>query len=115
MREPKRYQMKAAKMVELIAKFDVHPVEAMQLTGDGHSDIDVYRWVEEAVGGLGPVEILSQDVGVSIDPSTGFMMIAAKKGLIYVAIPDDWVIRDANGDFGKVSPDEFASSYEIIE
>jgi hypothetical protein len=122
MRKPQRYQMKPNALVDLlhdklgtpsVGEIKMEIIEAMQLKGNGQADMDVYRWVEDAVGGLGPIEILEQKEGVSVDPATGFMMLATSEGMVYVS-PGYWVIRYPKGNFDKCEPDVFEATYDPI-
>ena len=84
-------------------------IEAMQLIGSQNDA--VYRWAESYVGSFNP---LSDDIptqGVSIDPATGFMLIATLEGVMQ-AKPGDWIIRGVQGEFYPCKPDIFEQSYE---
>lgn len=115
--EPLRYYLKSSVIVELLKAdkdADMHPVEAMQFTGYGPKDINIYRWVEGVVGGFGSIDILSQTSGVSVDPSNGYMMLATKQGVAYIT-PGDWLIRHLlKGDFAKCDEETFKATYEHI-
>ena len=97
-------------------KFRKKPVEieAMRLMGS-HHDADVYRWVED--NSQGSFDPLSGEVpasGCSIDPETGFFLIATLEGVMQ-AKPGDWIIRGVQGEFYPCKPDIFAATYELIE
>ena len=86
-------------------------LEAMQLTGSGPHDIEVYQWIENHVGGFGPVELQGEQKGVSVDPRTGFMLLATPDG-VKEAEPGDWIIRGIRGDFHPIKPDVFKATYD---
>lgn len=115
--KPKRYLMKPDHIVHLLnsgVDVKLEAIEAMQLSGDGSLDIHIYTWLEQTVKGLGSEEIHLQKSGVSVDPSTGFMMIATTDGVIY-AIPSDWIVRYPKGNFDKCEPNDFDKTYEEME
>jgi hypothetical protein len=98
-------------------KFRKKPVEieARQLAGTAGDLHSVYQWVEENTAGS--FEPLSDQVpvsGVSIDPATGFMLIATLEGVMQ-AKPGDWIIRGVQGEFYPCKPDIFAATYEPVE
>ena len=86
-------------------------IEAMRLvgtTGDYHA---VYRWVEDHVGSFDPLDDLVPAQGVSIDPATGFVLIATLEGVMQ-AKPGDWIIKGVQGEFYPCKPDIFDATYE---
>lgn len=52
--------------------------------------------------------------GVSIDPATGFLLIATLEGVMQ-AKPGDWVIRGVQGEFYPCRDDIFRATYEAVE
>ena len=95
-------------------KFRKKPVviEARQLTGDAAEWLSIYQWIETNT--LGSFDPLSWDVpasGVSIDPATGFLLIATLDGVMQ-AKPEDWIIRDVLGNFYPCRPYVFEANYE---
>lgn len=86
-------------------------LEAMQLTGSGPHDIKVYQWVEQYVGGFGAVTLRGESKGISVDPKTGFMLIATPKGVIE-AEPGDFIIHAVTGEFRAMKGDVFRATYE---
>lgn len=93
-------------------KFRKKPVlvEARQLTSETASDI--YTWVEANTQGSFNVEDDARPAnGVSIDPSTGRMIIATVEGDAYASL-GDWIIRDDQGEFSRCKQDVFDATYE---
>ena len=87
-------------------------VEAMQLVGTNAETHAVYQWIEANT--QGSFDPLSEEIpasGVSIDPATGFFLIATLEGVMQ-AKPGDWIIRDIKGEFYPCGPDIFAATYE---
>ena len=97
-------------------KFRKRPViiEAMQLVGTNAETHAVYQWIEANT--QGSFDPLSEEIpasGVSIDPATGFFLIATLEGVMQ-AKPGDWIIRDIKGEFYPIKPNVFADSYEEV-
>jgi hypothetical protein len=91
-------------------------IEARQLLGtDGEIHSNVYKWVEENTqGSFDPYSRPVPASGVSIDPSTGFLLLATLEGVMQ-AKPGDWIIRGVQGEFYPCKPDIFEQTYEAIE
>ena len=90
-------------------------IEAMQLTGGPAQWNDVYRWIEHNTqGSFDPLAAEVPASGVSIDPATGFVLIATLEGVMQ-AKPEDWIIRGVQGEFYPCKPDIFAATYEAVE
>jgi len=90
-------------------------IEAMQLTGSSGEIHAVYQWVENNTqGSFDPLDPITPGSGVSIDPSTGFMLIATLEGVMQ-AKPGDYIIRGIQGEFYPCKPDIFEASYEPAE
>ena len=90
-------------------------IEAMQLVGTNADTHAVYQWVEANT--QGSFDPLSEEIpasGVSIDPATGFFLIATLEGVMQ-AKPGDWIIRGVQGEFYPCKPDIFAATYEPAE
>lgn len=97
-------------------KFRKKPVEveAMQLVGDNADIHAVYLWVESnSQGSFDPDDDELPGSGVSIDPATGFMLIATLEGIMQ-AKPGDWIIRGVQGEFYPCKPDIFEATYEPV-
>ena len=97
-------------------KFTKRPVtiEARQLAGSTADFHDVYMWVEgNTQGSFDPDDIETPASGVSIDPATGFMLIATLEGIMQ-AKPGDWIIRGVQGEFYPCKPDIFEATYELV-
>lgn len=90
-------------------------IEARQLVGR-NSDMDyIYKWIEEnTLGSFDPDTKIIPTSGVSIDPATGFILIATLEGVM-TAKPGDWVIKGVQGEFYPCKPDIFAETYEPVE
>jgi hypothetical protein len=86
-------------------------IEARQLDGTS-KDHDVYLWVEaNSQGSFNPDDMVLPANGVSIDPATGFMLIATLEGVMQ-AKPGDWIIQGVAGEFYPCKPDIFEATYE---
>ncbi len=95
-------------------KFRKKPVviEARQLAGTSAEVLDVYQWIERNTqGSFDPLAAEVPASGVSIDPATGFVLIATLEGVMQ-AKPEDWIIRGVQGEFYPCKPDVFAATYE---
>ena len=76
---------------------------------------DVYQWIEaNTQGSFDPLADEVPTSGVSIDPATGFMLIAHLEGVMQVK-PGDWIIRGVQGEFYACKPDIFAATYEPVD
>ena len=90
-------------------------VEARQLVGTTAEMHSVYQWVEENTqGSFDPDADQVPATGVSIDPATGFMLIATFEGVMQ-AKPGDYVIQGVQGEFYPCKPDIFEATYEPTE
>lgn len=95
-----------------MSEYRKRPVVVEAKCLDGTNDLDVYRWVEEQThGSFDPTADEIPSSGVSIDPATGFMLIATLEGVMQVR-PGDWIIRGVQGEFYPCKPDIFAKTYE---
>ena len=87
-------------------------VEAMQLVGTNAETHAVYQWIEANT--QGSFDPLSEEIpasGVSIDPATGFFLIATLEGVMQ-AKPGDWIIRGVQGEFYPIKDSIFRETYE---
>lgn len=90
-------------------------VEAMQLVGTNADMHAVYSWVERNTqGSFDPYADDTPASGVSIDPATGFMLIATLEGVMQ-AKPGDYIIRGVQGEFYPCKPDIFEATYDLVE
>jgi hypothetical protein len=90
-------------------------VEAMQLIGSTSDWHDVYLWVERSTqGSFDPYAEEIPASGVSIDPATGFMLIATLEGVMQ-AKPGDYIIQGVQGEFYPCKPDIFEATYESVD
>ena len=90
-------------------------IEARQLVGTNAEFNAVYQWIEANT--QGSFDPLSEEIpasGVSMDPATGFFLIATLEGVMQ-AKPRDWIIRGVQGEFYPCKPDIFAATYEPAE
>ena len=90
-------------------------VEAMQLVGTNAETHAVYKWIEANT--QGSFDPLSEEIpasGVSIDPTTGFFLIATLEGVMQ-AKPGDWIIRGVQGEFYPIKSDIFEATYERVD
>ena len=89
--------------------------EAATLTGTLPNDHDIYLWVEaNTQGSYDPYSTEVPATGVSIDPATGFMLIATLEGVMQ-AKPGDYIIRGVQGEFYPCKPEIFEQTYEEVE
>ena len=90
-------------------------IEAMKLNGRTTNDHDVYLWVEaNSQGSFDPLADEVPASGVSIDPATGFFLIATLEGVMQ-AKRGDYIIRGVQGEFYPCKPDIFEATYEPVE
>ena len=97
-------------------KFRKKPIviEAMQLVGTNAEMHAVYQWVEaNTQGSFDPHADMLPASGVSIDPGTGFMLIATLEGVMQ-AKPGDWIIQGVQGEFYPCKPDIFEATYVAV-
>lgn len=88
-------------------------IEAMQLTGTPAEMHAVYQWVEaNTQGSFDPDADEVPASGVSIDPATGFFLIATLEGVMS-AKPGDYIIRGVQGEFYPCKADIFEATYEM--
>ena len=89
-------------------------VEARQLVGSNAETYDVYQWIESNTqGSFNPLDSEVPASGVSIDPATGFLLIATLEGVMQ-AKPGDYIIRGVSGEFYPCKPDIFEATYEEV-
>lgn len=94
-------------------------IETMRLEGTTGEIHAVYRWIEENTAGSYDTNARDEngdrlpgpDSGVSIDASTGFLVIATLEGEM-TAKPGDWIIRGVAGEFYPCKPEIFEATYE---
>lgn len=99
-----------------MARYRKKPVEieARQLVGTTADMHAVYQWVEaNTQGSFDPESPELPAAGVSIDPATGFMLIATLEGVMQ-AKPGDYIIRGVQGEFYPCKPDIFEATYEPV-
>lgn len=90
-------------------------IEARQLVGTTSEMHAVYLWVEaNTEGSFDPAAEEIPASGVSIDPSTGFMLIATLEGVVQ-ASPGDWIIRGIAGEFYPCKPEIFEATYDRVD
>jgi hypothetical protein len=88
-------------------------IEARRLDGTA-KDNDVYQWVQaNTQGSFDPYSEIPIS-GVSIDPATGFMLIATLEGVMQ-AKPGDWIIQGVAGEFYPCKHDIFEATYESVD
>jgi hypothetical protein len=90
-------------------------IEARQIAGATAEMMDVYLWVEaNTQGSFEPYADELPGSGVSIDPATGFMLIATLEGVMQ-AKPGDYIIQGVQGEFYPCKPDIFEATYEKVD
>ena len=90
-------------------------IEAWQFVGTNAEINAVYQWIEANT--QGSFDPLSEEIpasGVSIDPATGFLLIATLEGVMQ-AKPGDWIIRGVQGEFYPIKDSIFRETYEPAE
>jgi len=100
-------------------------IEARQFLGGGagphggptpHSTSEthaIYKWIERNTqGSFDFAGDERPELGVSIDPADGRMVIATLEGDMHVS-RGDWVIRGVQGEFYPCKPDIFDATYEV--
>jgi hypothetical protein len=89
-------------------------IEARQLAGSNGEIHAVYQWIEQNTqGSFDPLADEVPASGVSIDPATGFLLIATLEGVMQ-AKPGDWIIKGIQGEFYPCKPDIFEATYEEV-
>lgn len=97
-------------------RFRKKPVEidAMQFGGTTEEAHALYQWVEaNTQGSFDPLADEVPASGVSIDPATGFLLIATLEGVMQ-AKPGDWIIRGVQGEFYPCKDEIFRATYEPV-
>lgn len=90
-------------------------IEARRLEGSNAEMHAVYQWIEQNTeGSFEPYTDPTPASGVSIDPETGFYLVATLEGVMQ-AKPGDWIIRGVQGEFYPCKPDIFEATYEPVE
>ena len=90
-------------------------VEARQLVGDDSAYHDIYKWIEaNTMGSFDPETETLPFSGVSIDPATGYILIATLEGIME-AQPGDYVIRGVQGEFYPCKPHIFEATYDYVK
>lgn len=87
-------------------------IEAKQL--DGESNHDVFLWVAEQTIAYDYTSDDKPDLGVTIDPADGRMVIRTLEGEMH-ADPGDWIIRGTRGEFYPCKPDVFEAKHEPVD
>ena len=89
-------------------------VEARHFVGTNAETHDIYCWVERKTqGSFDPYGKLPLN-GVSIDPATGFMLLANPKGLMPVKI-GDWVVEAFPGEFYSWTHEMFTTHFNQVD
>jgi hypothetical protein len=90
-------------------------IEARQLVGNESDMHTIYQWIEaNTQGSFDPYDDEVPASGVSIDPTTGYILIATLEGVMQ-AKPGDYVIKGTHGEFYPVKPEIFEANYEPVE
>lgn len=91
------------------------PVEisAMLFSGSSAELHGVISWLEGHVPHFDPLSEEQPEKGWSIDPATGFLLIATLEGVMQ-AKPGDYIIQGIQGEFYPCKPDIFKASYEEV-
>lgn len=90
-------------------------IEARQFIAENGAAMDVYRWIENNTqGSFDPMASEIPASGVSIDPATGFMLIATLEGVMQVK-DRDYVIRGVQGEFYPIKESIFLETYEAVD
>ena len=104
-------------VIEAMHLPDAYP-EGIDPSSDGYArnlaGAAVLDWLTSHLGrGFDPLDNETPGCGWSIDPATGFVLIATLEGVMQ-AKPSDWIIRGVQGEFYPCKPDIFAATYEAV-
>ena len=114
MNEPVKYRKKPV-VIEAIQMPGAYPSDVDPLT-DGYARnlraAAVLDWVDSHLSHFDPLGETVPAQGWTIDPGTGFLMIATLEGVMQVK-PGDYVIRGVQGEFYPCKSDIFAATYEV--
>lgn len=85
-------------------------LEAMQFVGNVQ---EVLSWIES---GLATTDLSTAlaNLGVTIYPSTGTIVLKTADGDIQLAM-GDWIIKDETGQFNTCKTRKFENVYQLIE
>lgn len=105
-------------VIEAMRLPDAYP-ESVDPSSDGYARnldaAEVLDWLREHLGdGFDPIQAEiygTPSSGWSIDPETGFVLIATLEGVMQ-AKPGDWIIRGVQGEFYPIKPNIFDATYE---
>lgn len=100
-------------MTPIPAQYTKRPVtvEAARLEGSNAHTHAIYQWVESHVGSFNPDMTPPPTSGISIDPSTGNIMIATLEGIMTASM-GDWIIRGIHGEFYPCKHEIFTATYQ---
>ena len=93
---------------QVVVDYMIMPTEA-----DLYKAMSVYHWVEQNSSFYFDVNDPNTPYppsGISIDATTGRLVLSTSEGLVYVNL-GDYVMRDASGEFFSVSPSTFDAHY----
>lgn len=99
------------------AKFREKPreIEARHFDGDQQALMDVVSWIQENGYVWYDMFTPAPAGGVSMDPSTGFLLLVDKKGELAQVQRGYWIIKKPNGNLVPMSNAEFTATYEVVD
>ncbi|NKR80185.1 hypothetical protein GS491_23570 [Rhodococcus hoagii] len=115
MNDPKTFRKRPVE-VEAMRLPEAYPHGVDPSSDDYARNIEaanVLCWLDKHLPRFDP---LADDVpvsGWSIDPATGFVIIATLEGVMQ-AKPGDWVVRGTRGEFYPCKPGPFADTFEEV-
>jgi hypothetical protein len=90
-------------------------VEARRFDGSPDDMWAVLVWVQENGYTLYDTFTPAPSRGVSIIASAGYLSLVDSSGNLSSVQKGDWVIKQPNGDFKRMSNDEFEATFEPVQ
>jgi hypothetical protein len=90
-------------------------VEAQCFDGDQQALMDVVSWIQENGYVWYDMFTPAPACGVTMDPSTGFLILVNRQGELARVQKSDWVVKQPNGNLAKMTNEEFEATYEEVK
>lgn len=90
-------------------------VEARHFDGDQQELADVVAWIQEQGYVWFDMFTPASACGVSIDPSSGSLILVNKKGELSRVQRGYWVVKQPNGNLEPLADEEFHATFEEID
>ena len=87
-------------------------VHALQIEGLAVQIPKVYAWLASKTNGIFDGQDIPLSYGVSINPDTGYIILARPEGM-YELVEGDWVLFDTEGFIHAISDEELHSTFEL--